>query len=74
MNYTLSLNVKTKEANKLKELIAADGLDFGERSSVDLVIDKGLSVNIKAQDATSLRASINGVLKTLQIYEKSGKI
>lgn len=73
MSYTLTLELGA--GKELKELVEADGLQYGERSRASLREEGGkLFVDIEAGDATSLRATINGVLKVLQVYEKSGKI
>ncbi|MFW5991121.1 MAG: KEOPS complex subunit Pcc1 [Candidatus Nanoarchaeia archaeon] len=71
----MRLLLQLENSKGLKELIEADGLGFGSRSKASLKAKNDcLEVEIQAEDATSMRAAVNAVLKVVQIFEKSEKI
>ncbi|MGM5482553.1 MAG: KEOPS complex subunit Pcc1 [Nanobdellota archaeon] len=75
MRYALSLKISAEDSKNIKELIEADGLNFGKRCKASIEQKKNsLEAKFESEDATSLRAGVNGILKVLQIYEKSGSV
>ncbi len=76
MKYSLHIDIGCEKEN-IEKLLKADireeanGSENG-RSKITLRNDgEKLRVEIASADATALRASVNGVLKILQIYEKT---
>ncbi|MBD3164334.1 hypothetical protein GF323_03975 [Candidatus Woesearchaeota archaeon] len=71
MKYELNLEVRENKPEKFYKIIQSEQ---GKKDRSELSAEKGeksVIFNIKAADATALKASFNRVLKTLVIYEKT---
>ena len=73
MNYSAQLNVQGNQKSLL-ECFVPEGIKK-ERSNYTLKkIKGGVRFEIKAKDATALRATVNMITQLLAVYEKMSKI
>jgi tRNA threonylcarbamoyladenosine modification (KEOPS) complex Pcc1 subunit len=73
MNYSAQIKVGGNQKSLL-ETFAPEGIQK-DRSNYTLKKTKnGIVFDIKATDATALRATVNMITQLLAVYEKMGKI
>ena len=71
MNYDLVLKTNIKKSEKFFEVVKSEE-DKKNRSEISVSTDKDkVNFHISATDATALKSSINRIIKTLSIYEKT---
>lgn len=69
MQYLASITV-ADDAGHLDKLLKSELKDYS-RSQITLTKNKGsITLEFKATDATALRASVVGITKLLNVYEK----
>jgi tRNA threonylcarbamoyladenosine modification (KEOPS) complex Pcc1 subunit len=77
MKYSLVLKVDTEKANELFEVAAVEA-GKKDRSGIEVERadgpQKGVIFKVSSKDATSMRASLNIVIKILQIFEKTREL
>jgi len=73
MNYSARIDVVGNQKSLL-ECFAPEGIKK-ERSHYSIIkTKKGIRFDIKANDATALRATINMITQLLAVYEKMSRI
>lgn len=73
MNFEATLTVQGN-TRPLQQAIASEAREM-TRSSITITEEKDkLVLRVSAADATALRASVNTILKLLQVYEKVAAI
>lgn len=73
MNFEATLTVQGY-TRPLRQAIASEAREM-TRSSITITEEKDkLVLRVSATDATALRASVNTILKLLQVYEKVAAI
>ena len=71
MNYSLSLAFSTESPEKILKII---NIQKGKQDRSEINITKKkkkLIFDVKAKDATALKACVNSIIKSLTIYEKT---
>lgn len=81
MNYDIKFLVKCssdKEAKELYSVLVSEKNMDRDRSSFTVsrtgTKKDQIAFKIRAEDATALRASLNGITTNLQVFEKSKKL
>ncbi len=73
MNYSASIDVEGNPES-LFECFAPEGIKKDRSEYTLKKTKKGISFEIRASDATALRATVSMITQLLAVYEKMGKI
>ena len=73
MNYSVQINVQGNQKSLL-ECLSPEGIKKERSHYLLKKIKNGVRFDIKAKDATALRATVNMITQLLAVYEKMSRI
>lgn len=72
MKYSVLLKIKTKAGERMLSLLKADISGDIKNSKITFNKDAaGVACKIAAADSVSLKASVNSIIKTIQVHENA---